>query len=125
VKKTWIVALSVIAGIAIISLTVFVFRGSIFNKVMEVSILKAGRPLKFGSYNVFIKKIENNKLYGITVTEKNRKMTAESGEYEYLPQDNAVRLSLNNGVADEAEVKNPNALRRLTFKKLILKIRLK
>ena len=86
--------------------------------------MKAGRPLKFGSYNVLIDKVEGNKLYGIKVDGKNKKFKAESGEYIYMPEKNAIKFSLINGVAEDFDAENPSESRKLTFKQSYITIKL-
>ena len=81
--------------------------------------------MKFGNYTVFIDKIRNNELFGIKITGKNRELEAKSGDYVYMPKENAIKFNLIDGVAEDADPKNPNVFRRLTFKQMFIKIRLK
>ena len=122
-KKRFIVI--VIPVIILVAITVFFCRGFIVNKLAAKIVLRAGEPMKFGGYTVFIERIEDNKLFGIKITDKARKLQARGGAYEYLPKENAIRFNLVDGVAEEADSKNPDAFQRLTFKQLYLKIRLK
>jgi len=122
-KKRFVVF--VIPVIILVVITAFFFRGFIFNKLAAKMVLRAGQPMKFGAYTVFIDRIEDNKLFGIKITDKDRKLQAQGGAYEYLPKENAIRFNLVDGVAEDADPKNPDAFQRLTFKQLYLKIRLK
>jgi len=115
----------VIPVIILVAITLFFFRGFIFNKLAAKIVLRAGQPMQFGAYTVFIERIEDNRLFGIKITDKNRKLEAKSGAYEYLPKENAIRFNLGDGIAEDADPKNPDAFQRLTFKQLYLKIRLK
>ena len=94
-KRSFIALIvSVIIFIAIISLTLFLFRGIIFTKLIEKVFFKAGKPVTFGTYTILIDRIEGNKLFGIKISEKYRKMEAKSGEYVYIPKENAVKFIL-------------------------------
>lgn len=125
-KKHFIVlAASVMILFLAISLTLFLFRGYIFTKLIEKTFLKGGKPIKFGTYTILIDKIEGNKLTGIIITEKYRKLQAKSGQYEYIPKENAVKFILYDGVAEDTDPGNPYAISKLTFKQWNMKIRLK
>lgn len=88
-------------------------------------VLKAGKPTQFGEYTVQVDKIEGNKLYGIKVSSKDKRFQAESGEYTYLPEKNAIKFSLINGFADDYDPENPGEFHTLTFKRSIFTIKLK
>lgn len=124
-KISVIITVSVILLILLASLVLFLFRGYIFIRLAERSFLKAGKPVKLGTYTVLIDNITGNKLFGIKITGKNRKLEAKSGEYTYMPKENAVRFNLIDGTAEDYDPKNPGAFRRLTFEQMFMKIRLK
>jgi len=121
-KKRFII----LAGsvIIIVCVVLFTFRGLILNKLVGNLVLKAGKPIKFGSYIVLIDRIENKNLYGIKISSKNIKIEAKSGAYEYIPKENVLKFDLINGVGDNINPKNPNMVSRLTFKEYHIKIRL-
>ena len=111
--------------IVIISLTLFLFKGVIVNTLAEKIFLKAGKPLQFGSYTVVIDKIEGNKLYGIKVSSKNKRFAAKSGDYRYIPEKNALKFNLIDGVAEDYDPQNPREFHTLTFKQSYITIKLK
>jgi hypothetical protein len=117
-KKKWVIALMALAIICIVAVFLFVSRG-------KIPSFLAGRPVTFGSYTILIDKIEGNKLLGIKITGKNRKLEAKSGSYTYVPKENALKFNLIDGTAEDLDTKNPLAIRRLTFKEFFMKIRLK
>jgi len=123
--KKWFAALTILAVILIICLVLFLFRGFILNKLVENVVFKEGRPTKFGNYTVSIDKIEGNKLFGITVTDNNRKLEAKSGEYVYIPKENTIKFKLNDGIAEDVSVENPRMFNRLTFKQYYMTLKLK
>lgn len=124
-KKKWFAALTISAIILTISIAIFIFRGFIFSNIVEKTVLRAGKPIKFGNYTVFIDKIADNKLFGIKISGNNRKLEAKSGDYIYVPNENAIKFNLIDGVAEDADPKNINLFHRLTFKQMFMKIRLK
>ena len=89
-----IIVLIVIACVAL-----FNFRGVISTILGGRILLKAGKPLQFGSYTVLIDKVEGNKLYGIKVSSKNKRFKAKSGDYIYMPEKNVIKFNLIDGVA--------------------------
>ena len=89
----------VIIFIVIVCVALFLFRGAIITTLAEKVFLKAGKPLQFGSYTVLIDKVEGNKLYGIKVSSKNKRFKAKSGDYIYMPEKNAIKFNLIDGVA--------------------------
>jgi len=114
-----------VAVIILIVIAVFMQRGFIFNKLAANIVLKAGTPMKFGAYTVLIARIEDNKLFEIRITDKNRKLEAKSGAYEYLPKENAIRFSLIDGIAEDVDPENPGKFQRLVFRQLYMKLKLK
>lgn len=111
--------------VAIVSATLFFFRGTIITTMAGKVFLRAGRSLQFGSYIVLIDRVEGNKLYGIKVSSKNRRFKAVSGDYAYLPEKNAIKFNLVDGVADDYDPENPRAFHTLTFKQSYITIKLK
>jgi len=103
----------------------FLSRGVIITTLAEKILLKAGKPLQFGSYTVLIDKVEGNKLYGIKVSSKNKKFKATSGDYLYMPEKNAIKFNLIDGVAEDYDSKNPSESHTLTFKQSYITIKLK
>ena len=101
------------------------FRGFIFSKLFEKTLLRAGKPVAFGSYTVCIERIDRNELFGIKIVAKSRSLEARSGTYEYLPKENALKFSLRDGSALDINPDNPQESRRLTFKQMYMKIRLR
>jgi len=124
-RKKWFTAFAILAVILVICLALFFFRGFILNKLVENVVFKEGRPTKFGNYTVSIDKIEGNKLFGITITDNNRKLEAKSGEYVYIPKENTVKFKLNDGIAEDVSAENPKMFNRLTFKQYYMTLKLK
>jgi hypothetical protein len=119
------VLIIVIAVFAVVILSVTLFRGAIITAAGAKIFLKAGRPMQFGSYTVLIDKIQGNKLYGIKVSNKNSRFKAESGDYTYMPEKNAIRFNLIDGAADDYDPANPHGYHTLTFKQSYITIQLK
>jgi hypothetical protein len=111
--------------IGIVSVTLFLFRGVIIATFTEKMFLKAGKPLRFGSYTVLIDKVEGNKLYGIKVSSKNRRFEAKSGDYLYMPEKNAIKFNLIDGVGQDDDPQHPGEFHTLTFKQSYITIKLK
>ena len=126
-KKKQTISIIVLAIILIViaCVALFIFRGAIITTLAEKIFLKAGKPLQFGSYTVLIDKIEGNKLYGIKVSSKNKGFKAKSGDYIYIPERNAIRLNLIDGVAEDYDPKNSGEFHKLTFKQSYITIKLK
>lgn len=110
--------------IVIVCVALFLFRGVIVTTLAEKIFLKAGKPLQFGSYTVLIDKVEGNKLYGIKVSSKNRRFKAKSGDYIYIPEKNAIKFNLIEGVAEDYDPKNPREFHTLTFQQSYITIKL-
>jgi|GEM_PF-1821559 len=119
-----IIVLAIIL-IVIVCVALFLFKGAIITTLAEKIFLKAGKPLQFGSYTVLIDKVEGNKLYGIKISSKNRRFQAKSGDYIYLPEKNAIKFNLIDGVAEDYDPKNPREFHTLTFKQSYITIKLK
>ena len=124
-KKFIAVIVPLLMFILLISLVAFIFRGIIFTKLIEKAFLRAGKPITFGAYTILVDKIEGNKLTGIKISEKYKKMEAKSGEYEYIPKENAVKFVLYDGFAEDTDPKNPYAISKLSFKQWNMKVKLK
>jgi len=121
-KRTWFFILAVII-IALASL--FIIRSANFSDIAGSVVLKAGRPMKFGDYTVFIEKIEGNRLIGIKISGNKRKLEAKSGDYQYIINEELLKFNLIDGFAEDVDSDNPEIFRRLTFKQMSMKIRLK
>ena len=119
-----IIALAVIFVI-IVSIALFIFRDVIIGTVGEKILLRAGKPLQFGSYTVLIDRVDGSKLYGIKLSSKNRRFEAKSGDYLYIPGKNAIKLNLIDGSASDYDPNNPGEFHTLTFKQSYITIRLK
>ncbi|HNW40159.1 MAG TPA: hypothetical protein PL125_06775 [Candidatus Omnitrophota bacterium] len=124
-KKQFISKIAVMAIIIIIFAALFFFSSSIISMISGKVLLKAGQPMQFGAYTVLIDRIEGNKLYGIKVSNKNRKFKAVSGNYLYLPKQNAIKFNLIDGVADDYDPQNPRQYHTLTFKQFYITLQLK
>ena len=124
-KQIISVIISAIILIVIACVALFIFRGAIITTLAEKIFLKAGKPLQFGSYTVLIDKVEGNKLYGIKVSSKNKRFKAKSGDYIYMPEKNAIKFNLIEGVAEDYDPKNPREFHTLTFKQSYITIKLK
>jgi len=123
-KKIITVIISVIIIVALAWGAVFIFRGAIVTGLAARVLLKAGKPLQFGGYTVLVDKVEGNKLYGIKVSSQNKMLEAKSGDYAYMPEKNAIKFNLIDGVAEEHDPDNPQKFNRLTFKQTIITLRL-
>jgi hypothetical protein len=120
VKKT-IILLAVIA----IIIGLFFFKNGISPILAGKMFLRAGKPMQFGSYTVFIDKVDGNRLYGIKVSSKSQRFKAESGDYTYLPEKNTIKFNLINGAADDYDPADPHGFHTLTFKQSYITIKLK
>ena len=81
--------------------------------------------MRFGDYTVFIERIEGDKLLGIKINGNNRRLEAKSGDYQYNFNEKLLKFNLIEGIAEDANPDNPKQFRRLTFKQISMKIRLK
>lgn len=99
-------------------------RDAIVAAIVEKALLKAGKPLKFGEYTVFIERIEGKKLFGIKISSENGRLEAKSGDYEYIPAMKAVKLNLTDGVAEDRDPQMPGGYHLLTFKQSHITINL-
>ena len=114
----------ILALIIIASAILIFFRGVLATNLAGKILLKSGKPVQFGEYTVLVDRVEANKLYGIKVTSKDKKLTAESGDYTYLPEKNAIKFNLVNGAADNYDPVNPGSYQALTFKHSCITIQL-
>lgn len=70
---------------------------------------------------IFIHKIENNKLYNVTIYQPQpdgkptRTIIARRGEFTAVPKDDKIILKLIDGTSDEPDMKNPNSFYKLNF----------
>ena len=124
-KQATSIIVIVVVAIIIVSVTLFFFRGTIITTMGTKMFLKAGKPMQFGEYTVLIDKVQGNKLYGIKVSSKKGRFKAEKGDYLYLPEENAIKLNLINGAADDYDPGNPREFHTLTFKQSCITIKLK
>jgi hypothetical protein len=122
-KKKQVILIIVLAVMAIAA-AAFCFRGVIATNFAGKVFIKAGKPMQFGAYTVLIDKVEGNKLYGIKVSSSNKRFKAESGDYTYLPEKNAVKINLINGAADDYDPENPHEFHTLTFKQSSITLQL-
>jgi len=121
-KRRWSFILAILA---IVSISLFIFRGAILSNIAAKVVLKAGKPMRFGDYTVFIERIEGDKLLGIKINGNNRRLEAKSGDYQYNFNEKLLKFNLIEGIAEDANPDNPKQFRRLTFKQISMKIRLK
>ena len=98
------------------SVILFLNKEVILSKIIEKSFLKAGKPLKFGSYTVFIDRIEGKKLFGIKINDSSRRLEAKSGSYVYMPKENKIELNLADGAIEDDSPGDNFLKHRLTFK---------
>ncbi|MDD5130800.1 MAG: hypothetical protein PHS66_07145 [Candidatus Omnitrophica bacterium] len=124
-KKKHFVLMIILAIIVIAAVILIFFRGVLATNLAGKILLKSGKPMQFGEYTVLVDKVEANKLYGIKVTGKDKKLTAESGDYTYLPEQNAIKFNLVNGAADNYDPENPGAYQALAFKQSRFTIKLR
>ncbi|MFA5063689.1 MAG: hypothetical protein WC578_06455 [Candidatus Omnitrophota bacterium] len=125
-KEKKIVALTV-SALIIITIAwgaIFIFRGAAVTGLAGKILLKAGRPLQFAGYTVLVDRVEGNKLYGIKVSSQNKTLEAKSGDYIYIPERNAIRFTLVDGVAEDHDPDIPQKLNRLTFQQTIFTLKL-
>lgn len=70
---------------------------------------------------IFIHKIEDNKMYNITIYQPQpdgkptRTIIARRGEFTAVPQEDQIILKLIDGTSDEPDMKNPNSFYKLNF----------
>ncbi len=124
-KKSAILIIGSVIIVALAGGAIFHFKDAIITTFAQKLFLRAGRPLKFGSYTVLIDRIEGNKLYGIKVSDGNRRFQAKSGDYIYLPEKQALKFNLIDGVADDYDPKSSGDFHTLTFKQSYITIKLK
>ncbi len=85
--------------------------------------LEAGRFINsFKSHILFIYRIEGNTLYNVRIYQPQgegkptRTIVAKKGEFVSLPEKNAIKLKLIDGISDEPDIKNPSNFYKLNFK---------
>ncbi|MGA2775628.1 MAG: hypothetical protein ABSE81_06155 [Candidatus Omnitrophota bacterium] len=124
-KNIFFLITVLITALFTISVILFINRGFIIAKVVEKTFLKAGKPLKFGAYTVIIDRVEGNKLFGIKMSEHNRKLEATNGDYKYLPEQNSIEINLIDGIVEDSGAENLYPKNKLTFKKYHMVFKIK
>ncbi|MFH0855292.1 MAG: hypothetical protein V1869_02065 [Candidatus Omnitrophota bacterium] len=125
-KKNKLIAV-IVSAIIVIALAwaaVFISRGAVVTGLAQKVLLKSGKPLQFGGYTVAVDRVEGSRLYGVKVSSQNKTLKAKSGDYAYMPEKNAVRFNLIDGVAEDHDPENPQRFSRLTFKQTIITLKL-
>lgn len=86
------------------------------------ALLEAGLFIHaFENQILFIHKIEDNKLYNITIYQPKpdgptRTIIAKRGEFAAVPGKNQIKLKLIDGTSDEPNLENPENFYKLNFK---------
>ena len=86
------------------------------------ALLEAGLFIHaFKGQILFIHKIEDNKLYNVTIYQPKpdgptRTIIAKKGEFAPVPGKTQIKLKLMDGTSDEPNLKNPNNFYKLNFK---------
>ncbi|MFC1548783.1 LptF/LptG family permease [Candidatus Omnitrophota bacterium] len=94
------------------------------------ALLEPGIFVKgFKDYIIFIHGVKGNKLDGIRIYQPRkdkptRVIVAEKGEIISLPEENAVKLKLQNGTADEIVPDKPDEYYKLSFKEYFMTLNL-
>lgn len=95
------------------------------------ALLEPGIFLKiFQDYIIFIYDISGNELKNVRIYQPQengptRTLIAEKGEIISKPDDNAIKIKLTNGIADETDADDPNAFYKLVFKNYFITLDLK
>ena len=85
------------------------------------ALLEAGVFIEsFKDQILFIHKIEENRMYGITIYQPQenrptRTIIAKRGEFTPVPGGDQVKLKLMEGTADEPDLENPNNFYKVNF----------
>ncbi|MBN1870130.1 MAG: LPS export ABC transporter permease LptF [Candidatus Omnitrophica bacterium] len=85
------------------------------------AMLEAGMFIHaFENQIIFIHKIENNKMYNITIYQPQpdgptRTIIAKRGEFTPVPGGNQIKLKLMDGTSDEPNLENPENFYKLNF----------
>ncbi|MGB2601830.1 MAG: LptF/LptG family permease [Candidatus Omnitrophota bacterium] len=94
------------------------------------ALLEPGIFVKgFKDYIIFVHNVKGNKLEGIRIyqpreNKATRVIVAETGEVISLPDEDAVKLKLENGTADEIVPDKPDEFYKLTFKEYFMTLNL-
>lgn len=86
------------------------------------ALLEAGTFIHaFNGQVLFIHKIEDDKLYNITIYQPQengptRTIIAKRGEFTAVPGKNQLKIKLMDGTSDEPNLENPNNFYKLNFK---------
>lgn len=87
-----------------------------------MAYLESGKFIKdFQDYIIHTERIENNRLYGVTIYQPQegkatRTVMAEWGEIVSSPEENALKVKLYNGTSDEPNPDDPGMFYKLNFK---------
>ena len=81
----------------------------------------------FESQIIFIHKIENNRMYNITIYQPQpsgptRTIIAKEGEFTPVPGTEQIKIKLMNGTSDEPNLENPNNFYRVNFNNYFMTI---
>ncbi|MDD5568725.1 MAG: hypothetical protein PHY88_05925 [Candidatus Omnitrophica bacterium] len=123
-KKIVVLTVSALIIIAIAWAAIFILRGTAATGLAGKILLQAGRPLRFAGYTVLVDRVEGNKLYGIKVSSQNKTLEAKSGDYTYIPERNAIRFTLVDGVAEDHDPDIHQKFNKLTFQQTIFTLKL-
>lgn len=94
------------------------------------SYLESGTFIKtFKDYIIFVYELKKNKLKNIRIyqlqeNKPTRTIIANSGEFMPLPEQNAIKLKLQDGTSDEPDPKDPGHFYKLNFKTYFLTLNL-
>jgi lipopolysaccharide export system permease protein len=94
------------------------------------ALLEPGVFVKgFKDYIIFIHSVKGNKLEGIRIYQPRedkatRVIVAKTGEVISLPKENAVKLKLRDGTADEIVAEKPDEFYKLSFKEYFMTLSL-
>ncbi|MCM8812414.1 MAG: LptF/LptG family permease [Candidatus Omnitrophica bacterium] len=90
----------------------------------ERTFIKAFQEHILFIYRIKQDKLEHVKIYQPHSTRPTRTITAESGEFIPLPEKNAIKLILRNGMADEPSIDGPTMFYQLKFKTYYITLQL-
>jgi hypothetical protein len=90
---------------------------------MEITVLRAGKPISYGGYTIVIDAVNGNALSGIKITGGNGRLEAKSGEYKYMPKIYAIRFKMLDGAAEHIDPQYPGRVSIETFKEMMIVVR--
>ena len=95
------------------------FCNEMFRVLLELA--EDSRLHAFENQILFIHKIEDNKLYNITIYQPKpdgptRTIIAKKGEFAPVPGKNQIKLKLIDGTSDEPNLESPDNFYKLNFK---------